>query len=131
MSRMIFLVLCLLLCGCQTYAHIQEQKQIEYAELSKRVDAHKIEMQERRKKYVKDHPNLSPAMKDGILNKKPVLGMNTEQIKLSFGHEPCEITKVVNFNGSFELWRYDCLWDREGQYKYLTFSNNLLVSWTE
>lgn len=130
LKSVILMLLCCLSLGCvDTYTQIKEQRKAEYAALSRMVQSYETERQARREQYVKDHPKLSAEMKDGILNKKPVLGMNAEQVKLAFGSDPCEVTKTVNFNGNFELWRYDCLQDSAS--KYLTFSNNILVSWTE
>jgi len=61
---------------------------------------------------------------DLIKNGKIRLGMTKEQVMVSWGKIPWDISKSVSVFGSTEIWKYR----RNGYYYYVTFHNNIVTS---
>jgi len=60
-----------------------------------------------------------------IIKKERIrLGMTKEQVMVSWGKIPWDISKSVSVFGSIEIWKYR----RNGDYYYVTFHNNIVTS---
>jgi outer membrane protein assembly factor BamE (lipoprotein component of BamABCDE complex) len=130
MKTIIILFISFSLSGCiTTYAQVQQQKAIQRDKDSVYLRDLHAQLLEEKQKYIDANPGLSPAMKDAILNKGLVLGMNQEQVRISMG-SPKKTTKTTTMRGTFEQWIYgnDL---RPSSWKYLSFQSGLLTSWTE
>jgi len=58
-----------------------------------------------RQEYINKHPQLTENIKQNILTSKICIGMNKEQVKISWG-EPSHITTTTSTLGTTELWFY-------------------------
>lgn len=70
--------------------------------------------------YFKTHPERSD-FEEQVTQKKIQIGMNGEEVKLSWG-APGDINKTVTASGTSEQWIYS-----SGQYLY--FENGFLTTW--
>jgi hypothetical protein len=75
-----------------------------------------------RQEYVNLNPGISERLRTAILEEKIILGMNREQVKLSWG-KPKDVNKTVGSWGIHEQWVIG------GHYLY--FENGILTSWQD
>ncbi|MDP8236245.1 MAG: hypothetical protein P9M08_07660 [Candidatus Erginobacter occultus] len=60
---------------------------------------------QRRQNYVNDHPDLSPAIAEAVIEGKIMEGMTTEDVRAAWG-EPERETLAVTDGGDQETWSY-------------------------
>ena len=79
----------------------------------------------RRQWYVNNHPNLTPQIRNSILNGNICLQMASEQVRASLGL-PRDINRTVSTFGVHEQWVY-------GEYGSLLlyFEDDILTAWQD
>jgi hypothetical protein len=75
---------------------------------------------QRRQRYAASHPNLEPAVRYAIFNRRIIAGMTQEQVTASWGR-PKRVKRNVYSFGVYEQWIYDS-W-------YLNFENGILTTY--
>ncbi len=76
-------------------------------------------------KYIQQHPERSE-FKNVILEKKIRIGMNKDEVRLSWG-KPRDINRTVTIYGTSEQWIYGSL----NYANYLYFDDSILTSWQD
>jgi len=76
-------------------------------------------------KYIQKHPERLE-FKNAILEKKIRIGMNKDEVRLSWG-EPWDINRTVTTHGTSEQWIYGSL----NYANYLYFDDGILTSWQD
>jgi len=84
--------------------------------------------QEAREKYVKEHPELSPEIKEQLLHGCIIRGMTKEQVRLfsQFSRPPDKIRTTTRYRAD-EMWIYN--FKDSNQRIILYFKSNILVEW--
>jgi len=94
------------------------------------------DIENRRKNYVKKHPELSPKIKKAILNGNILIGMTGEQVRASRGR-PYKINKTTTASKIHEQWimhpsgykpgSFEA--DKDKEYGYIYFDNGKVTGW--